>query len=83
MTELRDFAIKTLERLGNREIECSEAGVTAKLCESVILTVKTELEYARMLGEEPAIPFLSGQDSNKKLTYEGTVDKKGLPSPKR
>lgn len=57
---LRDFALFTLTRLSKGEITTEEAGVTGKLCENVVSTLKVQLEYAKMLGEIPKINFLSG-----------------------
>jgi len=56
--ELRNHALDTLEKLANGSIDTAEAGVTGKLCEGVIATVKSQLEYARMLDQQPEIPFM-------------------------
>lgn len=56
--ELRKHAITTLEKLSNKKIDVDEAGVAGKLYESVMSTVKYELEYSKMLGREPNIPFM-------------------------
>lgn len=77
MEHLRDFALETLERLSNGEIDTAQAGVSGKLCESVISTVKTQLEYARMVDEQPYIPFMDSCHSNKAI--ESKVEKKELP----
>lgn len=58
MEDLRNHAIETLEKLANQDIDTAEAGATGKLCESVISTVKSQYEYARMIGEVPQIPFV-------------------------
>lgn len=55
---LRNFALFTLTRLSKGEITTEEAGVTGKLCENVVSTLKVQLEYAKMLGEIPKIDFL-------------------------
>lgn len=55
---LRDHAIETLEKLSKREISVEEAGVTGKLCENVVSTIKVQLEYAKMLEQQPEINFL-------------------------
>lgn len=55
---LRAFAIETLAKLSSGEISTDEAGVTGKLCENVVSTVKVQLEYAKMLGQCPDINFL-------------------------
>lgn len=76
---LRDHAIMTLEQLSNGEIDTAQAGVSGKLCEGVIATVKAELEYARMLGQEPNIPFMRVGENATKL-IDGNINK-ALPSP--
>ncbi len=55
---LRQHAIDTLAKLSKREISVEEAGVTGKLCENIVSTVKVQLEYAKMLQQEPDIDFL-------------------------
>ena len=56
--KLRKHAIDTLEKLSRKEITTEEAGVTGKLCENVISTIKVQLEYAKMLHNDPEIKFL-------------------------
>lgn len=63
--DLRHHAIQTLKKLEKKEINTTEAGITAKLYESIISSVKTELEFNRMLEKEPDIPFLE---------YKKTID---------
>jgi hypothetical protein len=79
MEQLRDHALDTLEKLSNGSIDTAQAGVTGKLCEGVIATVKSQLEYARMINEEPHIPFM--HDSHQAKTIEGKAESKSLPSP--
>ena len=78
MEQLRDHALETLEKLSRGDIDTDEAGVYSKLCESVISTVKTQLEYARMIQEEPIIPFMQNchNSKNKLIEHE---EKKELP----
>lgn len=80
---LRDHALLTLEKLASGEIDTTEAGVTGKLCESVISTIKAQLEYARLIDEAPQIPFMQNSHLGKGKALEGTVQTKSLPSPKR
>lgn len=69
LDDLRQDAINTLEKLANGQIDCDQAGVTAKLYESVMSTVKTQLQVAVMLKREPNIPFLG--DCTKQKTFDG------------
>lgn len=71
---LRDHALLTLEKLAGHEIDTAEAGVTGKLVESVISTIKSQLEYARMTEQEPNIPFMA--DSRKGHLLESNPPKK-------
>lgn len=76
--ELRDHALDTLNKLADGSIDVAEAGVTGKLCESVISTVKTQLDYYRMIQEQPQIAFMG----NHLKAIEGEVMKgKLLESP--
>lgn len=49
----------------------AEASISAKICEGVISSLKTELEYHRLLNQKPLIKFLEGtsilMDSKPKL----------------
>jgi hypothetical protein len=68
MQQLRDHALDTLEKLADGSIDTAQAGVTGKLCESVISTVKSQLEYSRMIGDAPNIPFMQTcHDNNGRL----------------
>jgi len=62
-------------KLGSKKIDIDEAGVTGKLYENIISALKTEMEYHKMLGQEPKIKFLEGS------TYEVKQDKR-LPEGK-
>lgn len=75
--ELRDHAIGTLKKLENKQIELAEAGITAKLYESLMSSLKTEMEYHKMLGHIPEIKFLEG------ATYEMKDAKKVETTKKR
>jgi hypothetical protein len=79
MEDLREHALETLEKLASGQIDTAEAGVTGKLCEGVIATVKSQLEYARMLNQEPTIPFMSSSTGR---LIEGSKPTKELPHKK-
>lgn len=68
--DLRMHAVKTLDDLGKKKIDVVQAGVTAKLYENIISSLKTELEYNKMLDQQPTIDFLDG-DKPKKLLSKG------------
>ena len=58
--DLRQHAIDTLMKLSKNTISIEEAGVTGKLCENIVSTIKVQLEYAKMLEQSPDINFLEG-----------------------
>ena len=73
--ELRNIALESLEDLRSGKIEIEEAAVAAKICETVISSVRAELEYHKIVGTVPNIEFMGGykitlnsQPKNKKLT---------------
>lgn len=80
---LRDHALEALEQLASGQIDTTQAGVTGKLCESVISTVKAQLEYCRMIDEEPQIPFMSNSQASGARLLQGSAQSKGLPAPKK
>ena len=73
---LREHALETLDKLSKGSIDTAEAGVTGKLCESVMSTIKAQLEYARMLGKEPFIPFMGNLSKNKNLGHIAYLENK-------
>lgn len=78
---LRDHALETLAKLSRGEIDVPQAGVTGKLCENVISTIKAQMEYARMLDQEPEIPFMDGDQRRKPALLSSST--KSLPAPAR
>jgi hypothetical protein len=74
LDDLREYAVATLEKLENGEIETCEAGVRGKLCENIVSTLKVQMDYAKMTNRLPHIPFIGDcttqvieQTSNRKL----------------
>lgn len=68
--DLREKVLDIFEELDLTDPDIQKAGIAAKLSETVILGLKTQLEYSRLLGIEPNIPFLEGTNKqiiNKKL----------------
>ena len=56
--DLRKHAAQTLELLERGKIDNAHAAVNAKLYESMVSSLKTELEYHKMLKQRPVIDFL-------------------------
>lgn len=79
--ELRQYAIDTLHKLSLGKISIEEAGVTGKLCENIVSTLKVQLEYAKMLSQEPQINFLEGCTLPQGRIIDSSKDTKELPCP--
>lgn len=58
MQNLREHAANALNMLRDGDIDVATAIATSKLCDTVISTVKSEMEYSAMTEEKPDIPFL-------------------------
>ncbi len=67
IVDLRNHALRTLEKLENEEINSIEAAATAKLCDNVLSTIKIQIEHAKLLNKEPIIPFMGDLSNNKNL----------------
>jgi hypothetical protein len=69
--QLREDALKTIERLDNGEIDATNASAKSKLYDDVMNSLKLQMFYAKLKEERPNIPFL-----NTSTVIEGTmVDK--------
>lgn len=75
MKQLRDRVLKAIEDLEDGKIELAEASTIAKLSETVISGLKSEMQYAILTNSEPNIPFY-GEPIGKLL--EAKVNKKLL-----
>lgn len=77
ITKLREYALEVLENLREGKIEINEALAAGKSVDSVIATIKIEMDYQRITGEVKQIPFMS---NNEKIIEHEKVPL--LPSPK-
>jgi hypothetical protein len=75
MIQLRERVLKAIDDLEEGKIEIHEAATIAKLSETVISGLKSEMQYAILTKQEPHIHFF-GEGSGKLL--EGK-DIKKLP----
>jgi len=64
--ELRQQLLEAFDQVRQDPRRAIQAKETANLAGKVLGTIKVELEYAMMRGEEPDIPFL-GKTSGKPL----------------
>lgn len=62
-TELRTFIANQLEKLTNGKIRPEQANACAMLSANMLLSVKLEMDYARMKGEKPNIAFMEDKKS--------------------
>jgi hypothetical protein len=58
ITELRDMVLDTFQDLKEGKIETSEALSISKLCDTVLGTIKTEIDYAKLTSQTPQISFM-------------------------
>lgn len=66
MQQLRDRVLQAIEDLEDGKIDLSQASTIAKLSETVISGLKSEMQYAILTNSEPNIPFY-GEQSGKVL----------------
>ncbi len=66
--ELRNKVLKAFEDLENGKIDVAQASCLAKLSETVISGLKSEMQYAILTNQEPSIPFY-GEQTGKLLEY--------------
>lgn len=56
--QLREYVLEALEKLSDSKIDATEAGVIAKSAETIMSSLKLQLNYSGMLGDIPNIKFL-------------------------
>lgn len=64
INDLRNFILEEMNRLKNQESTPASANAAANLAGKVISSVKMELEYNKMVGATPSIPFLNKNVAN-------------------
>lgn len=75
MQQLREKVLQALDDLEDGKIEIHEAATIAKLSETVISGLKSEMQYAILTQQEPQIAFY-GKTSGRLLNVK---DVKKLP----
>ncbi len=71
LDDLREMVLDTLESLSSNKIDMQQAGIIAKLSETIVSGLKTQMEYARLTDEKPLIPFISR--CSRVIEHEGNV----------
>jgi hypothetical protein len=69
---LRNHILESLEKLEENKIDIDEASIIAKSGETIISSLKVQLSYANMRGEEPNIKFI--QDCNDSSKKQSLID---------
>lgn len=69
MKELREKVLKALEDLEAGTIDISQAATIAKMSETVVSGLKSEMQYAILTNTEPFIPFF-GKEGTKVLDHK-------------
>jgi len=78
--QLRNAGLEILDQLKSKTITPAEAGITAKIFETIMTSVRLQMEYSNQLKEVPHIAFLqdchrskgsiiNALSVNKKLTH--------------
>lgn len=75
MQQLRNRVLQSIDDLEDGKIEINEAATIAKLSETIVSGLKSEMQYAILTNSEPHIPFY-GEPSGKVL--EANIIKKLL-----
>lgn len=61
MKQLREKVLQALDDLEDGKIDIAEASVIAKLSETVISGLKSEMQYSILTSQVPSIPFYGEQ----------------------
>jgi hypothetical protein len=66
-TDLRAYLARAMKKLEDGETSPSVANAAANLCGKVISSVRTDLEYYKMTGQKPNVPFIQETKEKKSL----------------
>lgn len=76
MTQLRDAVLESFQDLRLGKIDISTAMATCKMADSVVGTVKAELDYCKQTKQIPQIAFINQGsliEQDKKLLIENPL----------
>lgn len=71
---LREYLARALHKLENGESSPAIANAAANLCGKVISSVRTDIEYYKLTGQVPNVPFIEST-KNKSLAQDKSKDK--------
>lgn len=63
---MRNHVLESLENLKQNKIDVTTAGIVAKSAETIMSSLKLQLAYSSMIGDEPYIKFLHDSHDGKK-----------------
>lgn len=75
INDLRDYALDTMESLRSGTLDIQDAIAISKLIDTTINTVKTQIDYNKMIGDQTSIEFMGKASGN---IIEAEVPKRGL-----
>lgn len=73
VSDLRDHMIDILVALRRGEITMQDAVASAKVCDSVLDTMKLQIEQAKFARQEIMIPFLALKEESPAHLLEGKI----------
>lgn len=74
MKMLRDKVLETLDELESGKIDISEASTIAKLSETIISGLRSEMQYSMLINSQPKIEFF-GEPSGIKMIDPKNIKK--------
>jgi len=69
VSELREFVAHQLERLCDNEIVPEQANACAMLSANMLLSVKLEMEYSKLIEQKPKIEFMENRCKTKLIEH--------------
>lgn len=67
MNDLRNFIADEMRKASEKDSTPAAANAVANLAGKLISTIKIEMEYNKMLGTTPNIPFVKEREEIKKI----------------
>ncbi len=81
--QLRNAGLEILDQLKSKSINPAEAGITAKIFETIMTSVRLQMEYSSQLKEIPHIPFLQSCHKSQGNMFDATPVKPKLSYNKK